>query len=86
MKTNRFKQPKSVIKGTLSALAGVIFYCAVVAPVFKEGSYTEVVSSTFSKVGIGLGVTIIFTGAAWLGALKIKKAVEVRDEKDTRRK
>lgn len=58
-----------MVKGILSALVGVIVYCVAVAPAFKEGSYTEVVSSTFSKVGLGLCVAIILVGAAWLGAL-----------------
>lgn len=69
MKRNRFKEPKSVVKGILSAIAGVIVYCTAVAPIVKEGSYTEVVSSTFSKVGIGLGTAILVVGAVWLGTL-----------------
>lgn len=69
MEKNKFKDPKSVVKGIVAALLGVIAYCAVVAPLFKDGPYREVVADTFATTGFGLGLAIFLVGAVWLGAL-----------------
>lgn len=71
MKKNKFKDPKSVIKGVLAALVGVVAYCVAVAPLFKDGPYLEVVETTFTEIGLGLGLAILLVGAVWLGALAL---------------
>lgn len=63
---SKIKDPKSVLRGLASALLGVIAYCAVVAPVFKEGSYWETTKESFGTIGLGFSAAIILVGALWL--------------------
>ncbi|AEQ07196.1 hypothetical protein LJU02_08470 [Corynebacterium pseudotuberculosis] len=63
---SKIKDPKSVLRGLASALLGVIAYCAVVAPVFKEGSYWESAKENFSAIGVGFSAAIVLVGVLWL--------------------
>lgn len=69
MKKSSFKDPKAVAKGIGAALLGVVVYCAVLAPLFKEGPYREVVAETFGTTGFGVGLAMFLVGAVWLGVL-----------------
>lgn len=62
----KIKDPKSVLRGLASALLGVIAYCVVVAPVFKEGNYWEITKESFSTIGLGFSAAIILVGVLWL--------------------
>lgn len=73
MEKSKFKDPRSVMKGFGSVLLGIAAYCVLVAPIFKEGSYREVVTETFLNVGLGFGITIVVIAAIWLGVLALMR-------------
>ena len=40
-------------------IVGVIAYCVLVAPLVKEGSYSDVVRDTLASVGVGYCAAIV---------------------------
>ncbi|PFG27486.1 putative secreted protein [Corynebacterium renale] len=73
MKNSKFKNRAAVAKGTLATLLGVLFYCFAVAPIFKQGTYSEVATHTFRTVGAGLGLAIVVIGGLWITVLSLKR-------------
>lgn len=67
----KFKDPKAVIKSLVAATLGVFTYCLVIAPLFKEGSYTSTASDTLREVGWGMVFAILLIGAVWLVVLSV---------------
>ena len=46
-----FMNPRRVLKAFGAVIVGVIAYCVLVAPLVKEGSYSDVVRDTLASVG-----------------------------------
>ncbi|AKE40338.1 hypothetical protein ACFLIN_05160 [Corynebacterium kutscheri] len=70
---SKLTSPKNIIKGFSSVLLGVWLYCLVVAPIFTEGSYLNIVSNKASTIGLGWTIITVFIAAVWLSAISIKK-------------
>ena len=49
-----FMDPRRVLKAFGAVIVGVIAYCVLVAPLVKEGSYSDVVRDTLASVGVGI--------------------------------
>lgn len=50
---------------------GVLAYCVLVAPLVKEGSYSDVVRDTLASVGVGYCAAVVVVGALWLGVIAV---------------
>ena len=62
-----FMDPRRVLK----AFGAVIAYCVLVAPLVKEGSYSDVVRDTLASVGVGYCAAVVVVGALWLGVIAV---------------
>ena len=65
-----FMDPRRVLKAFGAVIVGVIAYCVLVAPLVKEGSYSDVVRDTLASVGVGY-CAIVVVGALWLGVIAV---------------
>ena len=64
-----FMDPRRVLKAFGAVIVGVLAYCVLVAPLVKEGSYSDVVRDTLASVGVGYCAVVV--GALWLGVIAV---------------
>ena len=62
-----FMDPRRVLKAFGAVIVGVIAYCVLVAPLVKEGSYSD----TLASVGVGYCAVVVVVGALWLGVIAV---------------
>jgi len=66
-----FMDPRRVLKAFGAVIVGVIAYCVLVAPLVKEGSYSDIVRDTLASVGVGYCAAVVVVGALWLGVIAV---------------
>ena len=66
-----FMDPRRVLKAFGAVIVGVLAYCVLVAPLVKEGSYSDVVRDTLASVGVGYCAVVVVVGALWLGVIAV---------------
>lgn len=71
MKKDAFLNPKAILTSMCGMLLGVVIYCGVIAPLFKDGTYPETAGETFRDTGLGMGVGVLVVGAVWLIAIAL---------------
>ena len=47
MKKDAFLNPKAILTSMCGMLLGVVIYCGVIAPLFKDGTYAETAGRHF---------------------------------------
>lgn len=66
---SKFKDPKRVMVGMLSIIAGVMAYCFLVAPPLSDDTYWGTASHQFMDKGIGYSAVVIAIGAVWMAVI-----------------
>lgn len=59
------ENPRKVVSGFVSMLAGVWIYCLLISPFFSSKTYGEVAAEKAREIGIGFSVVIVLVGTAF---------------------
>ena len=66
--------PRKVITGFVSVLAGVWVYCLLLAPLLSDQPYGDVVADKASSIGLGWTVAVVIVGAIFTAYAMRKSA------------
>ena len=68
----QFSQPEKIATSFAYLIAGIWVYCLIVAPLFSEASYANVVLEKSKDIGIGFTIVALLVGTVWFLIAKNK--------------